>query len=287
MNFKEFKKWVKDNIKDYLPEEMKTKKIVIHKVSVLSGDYTGITLRSEDQTIAPTANLELFFGEYEKGVSKEAIIRMIAGLLCFAPDERFSVEMLDDYSYVKDKLFVRVCNAEVHEELLRDVPHLAICDLAVTCHVFIAMPGNPGSVIINNSMLETYGISKKQLFIDAFINATKIMPVTKGIVSGVSEKADEAAPEGFCFLTNEKRCYGACTLFYPGVAEEMAEKYGDFFAVPSSVHEMLIVPKSVKNDAESIRKVLVTMNNDDLNPGDFLSNNIYEYDPEGKIIRIA
>lgn len=42
-------------------------------------------------------------------------------------------------------------------------------------------------------------------------------------------------------VTNEDRVNGAATMFYPGVMDEIGEKLGgNFFVLPSSLHEPLL-----------------------------------------------
>ena len=46
-----------------------------------------------------------------------------------------NISNITDYDLVKDYLFIRVCNLEQNE--LKDMPHTAIGDLAITYHIVI------------------------------------------------------------------------------------------------------------------------------------------------------
>lgn len=44
-------------------------------------------------------------------------------------------------------------------------------------------------------------------------------------------------------LTNQSGLNGAAALFYPGMMEQAAEHFGgDFFVLPSSTHEVIMIP---------------------------------------------
>ena len=45
-------------------------------------------------------------------------------------------------------------------------------------------------------------------------------------------------------LTNSRKTYGACCILYPKVLEQLAERVdGDYYLIPSSVHEFILLPE--------------------------------------------
>ncbi|MBQ9387823.1 MAG: hypothetical protein IJU01_04080 [Lachnospiraceae bacterium] len=287
MTFEEFKKWVEKEIKNYLPDELKDKEVVIHEISVLSGDYTGLTVRGDEQSVAPTANLERFYGEYCNGATKEELIKIIAEMVSYDSGASFDEEILRDYSLVKNSIFVRLCNARTHSGLLREVPHLLKCDMAVTCHVLVPVGGSAGSITVNDEMLKEYGVSKEQLFEEAIKNSAGLLPASIGSLSEMTGIGPENDEVFISILTNEKRCYGAAAVLYPGVLEELRLKVGDFYAIPSSVHEMIIIPKSYKDDVDMMRKTLAASNRSEVSKADYLSDNVFIYEEKDKELKIA
>lgn len=77
MDFKSFSETIKDLIRDYLPEEYKNASIEIMEQTKLNEQYMGLTVRKEDQTIAPTVNLNALYEAYEKGNKSISLILMI------------------------------------------------------------------------------------------------------------------------------------------------------------------------------------------------------------------
>jgi len=89
---------------------------------------------------------------------------------------------------MKDKLSVEVISAEINKELLTDIPHDRIEDLAAV-YRFALNSGEMGkgmaaSILITNRMIDMMGITHEQLKNDALSNAPEIRPA---VITGMSE----------------------------------------------------------------------------------------------------
>lgn len=152
-------------------------------------------------------------------------------------------------------------NRELNRELLEDVPHREFLDLAVVFYFQGAVPGfTEGRVLIHDSHLKVWGIDEEMLYQRALHNALKnkksIFCSMEEILMGIweaEEKTDFSLEEHRSFstgiplyvLTNQEKYLGASTLLYPGVLEEIFRKLSrDFYVLPSSIHECIIVPVS-------------------------------------------
>ena len=86
-----------------------------------------------------------------------------------------NISNITDYDLIKDYLFIRVCNLEQNE--LKDMPHTAIGDLAITYHIIIKSSDTQiCSAKITNNLLNAYGITLDQLHEDARISSPKMIP---------------------------------------------------------------------------------------------------------------
>ena len=87
--------------------------------------------------------------------------------------------------------------------------------------------------------------------------------------------------------TSNDRCWGASVIVYPGFLERVRESLGgDFYILPSSIHEVLIIPMSdpMGNLSPAELDTLVReVNENELAPSDILSNHAYAY-YKGQII---
>jgi|UPI0004B2FDD9 mRNA-degrading endonuclease toxin of MazEF toxin-antitoxin module len=86
-------------------------------------------------------------------------------------------------------------------------------------------------------------------------------------------------------LTNIKKIEGAACMLYPGLIREFADRTGSsLFIIPSSVHELLILPVEDMKETEEIRSMIREINDTQVQPDEILSYSLYCYDrEEGRI----
>ena len=73
-------------------------------------------------------------------------------------------------------------------------------------------------------------------------------------------------------------------ITYPGVAEELEDIFGDFYILPSSVHECIAI-KAVNDNTKELCEMVRMINHDVVNPLEWLSDHIYKFD-DGELISI-
>ena len=305
MLFQEFVNEVADRILDYLPAEYKHATVGVGTMRKLNEEYTSLTVRNADQAITPNINLNQMFEKIEKGRPMHEVLSSIAGIIDHAQLE-VDPNIMKDYSSVKDKLFIRVSNVEKNQELLDDAPHQSVGDLAVTYHVLVETGENEiGSYMVKNQMLETFGISRDQLHADAMENSPKILPpfiesmedTMNHLLAGKqrdtrefgSQLQDVTLKEGeMLILTNREFVNGAAVPFYPGVLEKIAEQVdGNFFVLPSSVHEVILVADDGSVPLKELESVVKSINQTELQPQDFLSDHVYHFDKDTRMLELG
>ena len=71
---------------------------------------------------------------------------------------------------------------------------------------------------------------------------------------------------------------GAGTILYDGVLKRFAEKAGcDIYILPSSLHEVLLVPGTMKISVDDLKEMVKDVNRTVVSAEDFLSDNVYVY----------
>ena len=81
---------------------------------------------------------------------------------------------------------------------------------------------------------------------------------------------------------------GAGIIGYPGFMEMASEKLGgDFFLLPSSVHEVLLIPDDGKTDYRNLESMVREVNATQVELKDQLSDNVYHYDSKEKVFELA
>ena len=68
-------------------------------------------------------------------------------------------------------------NSKENRGLLKNVPHVEIEDMAVTCHILVSKDlRGIASTPVTNDMLKMYGIREEQLFDNALESSSKVNP---------------------------------------------------------------------------------------------------------------
>ena len=86
MNFEQFVEDLKSEIKHYLPEDFKDAEIEIHQHEKLNESYLGMTIRKDDQTIAPTVNLNRYyemFKDYDENL--DIVCQQVSDIVMVKP----------------------------------------------------------------------------------------------------------------------------------------------------------------------------------------------------------
>lgn len=255
----------------------------------------GITIMMPGESICPTIYIENFDNDDPNEVAKK-IIETYERSLENNTIPELDVEMVKHFSYVKDKLSIRLVNYENNKEFLKNVPYIKFLDLVIICYINIF---DEGIIKVTNDLLDNYGVSKKKLFDIAKENTMKILPVYGENMESVIEKlmrGEISEGKGLApflpgdmmyVLSNEKKNFGAAAIIYEDVLKNLSEQIqDDLLILPSSVHEVILLP--YKNTTADVINMVYEINRSDaLNPEDVLSDTVYLYRRDTEMIERA
>ena len=269
-------------------------------VQKLNESYTGLTVTPEGSNIGMNLCLDRFYNAIENGTSYEEVMEEAMKIVQKALNECPIVDIseMTDYEKMKKNLVVQVVSAERNAEMLKDVPHTLIEDLAVV-YRFIINRDEIGmaSILVTNQILETMGVSPAQLKADAMEYAPKNKPVEiKGLIELMIEMMgreqammmglvpSDNPSEQILVATVPDKVQGAGVIAYPGFFEQAAERtHGDFYLLPSSLHEVLMVPDIGKMGYRVLADMVQDVNNTQVAPEDKLSDTVYHYSVKDKV----
>lgn len=260
----------------------------------------GLQILGRDQNVAPTIYLEPFWEGYSSGVSFAEITR---GLLDMyrgnVPKGSINMEFYRHYEMVKDRICYRLIGRKENEEFLKDIPHIEFLDLAVCFYYALNLDEEElgeGSILIRNAHMEAWGVDTEELFRQAQANTPRLFPweyiALENIMSEIArQEGEEYIPDAplsvpMKVLSNRRRMYGASCMLYPGVlAGIAAEEKNDLYIIPSSLHELILLPHDGEVSADELKKMIHDVNRTHVIPEDVLSDSLYYYDREkGDII---
>lgn len=147
---------------------------------------------------------------------------------------------------------------------------------------YVSVPFGEGEVRtrITPEMLESYGITQKELMEQAMANTQAAKPPR--IIPYQMEKTGTA-----CYaITGQNRGRSATPVLYPGVMEELRQKIGgDYYVVPINLREVIAIGKNENITVDTLRKALREENR--RHPTEWMSSKICEYNGEEKKLSVC
>ena len=87
-------------------------------------------------------------------------------------------------------------------------------------------------------------------------------------------------------LTNVEKQYGASMITQPEVLNKLEQLFPEgFYVLPSSVHEVLIVPDNGEMEPKMLGEMVREVNKNEVERQEVLSDRVYSYDKEKHQIR--
>lgn len=210
------------------------------------------------------------------------------------PCEDFSFEAISIYDVAKLCICYKLLNLERNKQLLDSRPYIPYMDLAIVFYVpYADDDGRLHEINITNAMMQSWDVDVSQLYADAHQNTVKFLPATiKSLSSILNKESDESkAPNTnvpLYVLSNRIELYGASSILYDGLLHASADLFeDDIVVIPSSVHDMILIPASATPNPISLVKDMVAfVNQTTLTTEDVLSDNIYYYSKSDGSIKI-
>lgn len=254
-SFEEFKNWAAENIKSYLPDSYSEAVVEMRRVEKPGAPYTGLTVMKKGQTAAANVNLEMMYEMYTGGAPAEEIMEGMAkiAMMKLPVWGDFS---LQSYENVKKRICIRLLSLSSNLRLAERVPHRIIEDMILTYIVINGYEKNDiWSSMIDNSIAEDWGVSEDSLYENALKNSSVLFPPRLALLTDIVGMEPEEGP-GLMVLTNKGGFYGASAVLYPGVLEMASEEMGgDYYIIPSSVNELILVPACRVDDPKQLLKI--------------------------------
>ena len=292
LKYDEFKEMFINRIKDYVPEKYKNYDVEVTKVNKINETLDALCLidRSKKVNTSPVVYIDNMYSYYKSCTNIDMTLQKTADIIM----EGFNM-VTDKYVYdknIKDNIVLVLINAQANKELLKTIPHIRFLDLAFVFRWIITKNeyGFSGS-IVNNSLLKTIDLDTDELFELAKTNTRKLLPL-KVVTLKNALKAMNApkylldnTPEYPVFVLSNIYCVeGAAYIAFDDILSEIRNKLNEnFYILPSSINEALIIPESFVTP-QFAKEMVRDVNSTVVTQTDKLSDNIYFYNGEIKIL---
>ena len=301
MDYESFKEKFVEDVKDKLYEQGAEVSVKVNEVKKLNESYEAMSVTPEDSNIGVNLPIDKFYGAFEDDRTYEEVVDKAVDVINKGLEQKPEIDVasLTDYSQMKEKLAMEVVSAEANKDILETVPHQNIEDMAVVYR--FVLNDDTSSILVTNQLLESMGVTPEQLHADAMAYAPQNNPVEiKGMSEVMAEMmgVEQAEIMGFYPMAPEdeqmyvatvpNKVHGASVIAYQDFMDKAAERAGgDFFILPSSIHEILIVPDNGKMNLKDLEALVKKVNATQVSPADKLTDSVYHYDSKAYLFELG
>lgn len=269
-------------------------------------ELEGMIIVEEGSKVSPNFYLEFYYEDYLNGADIGDIVKSIEEKYNKMQDNGFSSFSMD-INNCMDKIVCRLVSFERNSRLLEEIPYIPFLDMAIIFYCLVTEDENGiGSVRISNSIMEDWGMTVKTLYTAAINNTEKLFPKLfcplKLMLENMLNSEGKDMPEVFggiengCYneeeapfiLTNSRGINGSSAILYQDCLKNIGKMTETgIYIIPSSIHELLIIPDDGQISADGLKKMVEEVNTSCVAADEVLSDMVYYYSVEKDIIEIC
>lgn len=296
MNRKEFYEYIKNNVKNYLPQTYENAEIKLQEIAKNNGvNLTAITIPEGTQRAVPSIYLDSMYQDYLNGKPLDSCVGDVADMRIELQDMAAYVNLglpdIRNYEEMKDKLQVRICDPEWNKDRLADKVYTEHGDFAAYYTINLEEDQHgTSSIPVTVNLMKSWGVTAEQIHADATAadkDRGAVLMDMKEIINSMvfggeepenllNHKLDMETIENpmFC-LTNENKMNGASLLLQEDIRKQIGECLGsDYFVLPSSIHEVLILPDNGMFEVPALNQMVQEVNETQVEPQERLSDKV-------------
>lgn len=313
LEHKVFAKGILKDIKDYLPPDYADVECMVMKKRKNNGVImVGLAFQKPGERMSPVIYVEPFYQEMCQGKPRDAVMGGIAETVreVMEHSQISNLPDIENYENAKEYLEVQIVNTRANRKELTGLAHRENEDLSLLPVLKFRFPEQhvSGTVKVSNELMEQWKVSMDMVMDQAWKNTRQKEPPTlRGLGDVMHETTMENSLEGNLLaetspvqegcrelayvLSNRSGINGAAYLSSPETMEKICGLFPEgFYLLPSSVHEVLVMPKCADNPEQDntplqLGQLVRDINQTELKREEILSDCIYEYDKESRKIR--
>ena len=292
---KEFYDEIINAIREEIPEEIRDMMEVDIREVVKANDTVlhGVVIKGPEQAIVPTIYIEDCIKQLPEDFAMKDLAEAITSLYQVGMREASAVESLSlEFDDIKDKLVVQLAEVDRNRDRLKELAYKPLDNGMVMLAYVVVQEDERGSMrfAVTKDIVEGQNYDIDKMFETAMKNNEPVLvDISDAIFSDGIEFADnlfdkeinDKLPDGMYTLTNSSTNLGAAVLYYPDVQKRIGDMLqNSYYVLPSSIHELMILPCSVNDNPEFLRKMVKEANETVVNPQEVLSDRVFMYDRE-------
>lgn len=243
-----------------------------------NGSYKDAIMFVDDTLASPVFYPDNYFGTFHE------IAEDIIGdynYLTVKEHNNKVIEIINNMTWddVKDKLIICV------QRYTPDANYITKNYLDLTIYVRVIINDNY-SAKVNKEFIEMLGVTEDKIWDTAKENTEKDLK-TISIGSFIGLDIFSSFPLA---LTTKDGRYGAANIYVTNKLMEIAKTINnDLYILPSSIHEIIVVPCSIDMDVEDLRGMVRSVNLEEnvITEDEILGYSIYKYDLKHNMITLV
>ena len=253
-----------------------------------------MVLYKNDDKIRPQIYLEKYYEDYQRGKELQEIVEEVLKMYKSAMKDinPKNLERLEEWTNIKERLALRIVSKERNQKELYNLVYEEVCDLVAIATICVERNGEGvKSIRITQDLARKWNVSNEEILEAAKENTSKLFPPKiQDLYEFVQDMVDISREElsqgrknfpDLQILTNALCINGATVILYDSFMKEVYEHLGGkFIILPSSVHEVLVVPLEDSMYIPYLQEVVESINQRFVAEDEILSDNVYMYDGE-------
>lgn len=254
--------------------------VVVREVQRANITYTGLMIRKVGVP-TPVINLDALYEDYkhDKFDLDECYVH-IDRMLNSKLDTPFKAEDIIQWEKMKDRLYIRLFG----ELTVTDGVYRKVADLYAVPYIQIT-DDDTASTRVTDQLMNAWGVSEETVFEQAEKTQATLRPVE---IASIAEKIGmpEELNPGMYVVSTKTGILGAGCILYEGVADAVRERIGgDFYILPSSIHEVIVIPKD-DDRLNEFTDLVRMVNSTAVEEKERLSDSVYTFE-DGEFVKVS
>ena len=202
----------------------------------------------------------------------------------------------------------KLVNYEMNRKILKECLYDRVLDLAVMYYYISEYKDNVlGYIKLTHENCGLFNLTPEVIRKNAIENTMRMFPAefdsmenyfrellgrTENSKESLDNKAEDEEifrlPKKLFLLTTRSKQEGAVSVIYPGLLDRVRKALGtDFYIIPSSIHEVIIVPDDGSDRMEILKEMVSEVNRSCVPKQEILSDTVYHYPEDQFVVSVS
>lgn len=256
-------------------------------------------IRKESSECIPCFYTEELYRSYCMGENETALAEHLANIVRGECEKvKSHVNEYLSEAWIENHLFLRLVQREKNEAWLQEAVYVSVMDLAAVFYVLTEdTEEGVKSYQLPKHIWDSLDLGTAEAYFPKAVENTRrlfpeeVWSIERNITAWglledvrivrVPPEHDILPADRLYVLSNHRRINGAAVVLYPELLQRLGEQVsGNFYLIPSSVHEMLLLKETREVDAAFFNRVVREVNEQKVEPEEVLANHVYYYSVE-------